>query len=276
MTKRILSTAVIWIVLCAALWIFRTEGAVALIVLITILTLREFYQLQAAAGRAPFAKLGMTFGGLIAAAPWLQVAFGWDGQKLLPMAVIIFSVRILGEREPERRVDSLASTLFGLVYVALMLQFLVRLVTPRAGDIVSSDGRLVLCIWTVAVAKFCDTGALLSGIVAGRHAMAPTISPKKTWEGAVGGVLAAILVGAGVAWIARRQLAPVLSPARAALLAAPIAVAAIISDLIESVLKRQSNRKDSGAAVPGIGGVFDVTDSLLLAAPVSFYLLGFK
>jgi phosphatidate cytidylyltransferase len=275
-TKRILSTAVLWIVLCAVLWIFRTEGAVALIVLIAILTLREFYQLQAAAGRAPFAKLGMTFGGLIAAAPWLQVAFGWDGQKLLPMAVIIFSVRILGEREPERRVDSLASTLFGLVYVALMLQFLVRLVTPRAGDIVSSDGRLVLCIWTVAVAKFCDTGALLSGIVAGRHAMAPTISPKKTWEGAVGGVLAAILVGAGVAWAARRQLAPVLSPARAALLAAPIAVAAIISDLIESVLKRQSNRKDSGAAVPGIGGVFDVTDSLLLAAPVSFYLLGFK
>jgi len=53
-------------------------------------------------------------------------------------------------------------------------------------------------------------------------------------------------------------------------------VAAIISDLVESILKRRSNRKDSGATVPGIGGVFDVTDSLILAAPVSFYLLGFK
>ena len=98
-------------------------------------------------------------------------------------------MRILSERDPEKRVESLSSTLFGLVYVALMLQYLVRLVTPLPGDTIPPSGRLVLCLWVVAVAKFCDVGALLAGLAFGRHKMAPLTSPKKTWEGAVGGVM---------------------------------------------------------------------------------------
>jgi len=276
MAKRIFSTTLLWVLLWLILWYFRTTGAVALIVLMTVLTLREFYQLQAAAGRAPFAKLGIIFGGLIAAAPALALAFRWDENRPLPIAIVVFSIRILTERQAERRADALASTLFGLVYVALLLQFFVRLVIPLPGDLISPAGRLLLCLWVVAVAKFCDTGALLGGMAAGRHAMAPTISPKKTWEGAVAGVLAAMLVGAFIAWAARREVGLVLTPLRGALLAAPVAVAGIISDLIESILKRQAGRKDSGASVPGIGGIFDVADSLILAAPVGYYLLGFK
>ena len=77
--------------------------------------------------------LGMTFGGLITLAPWLEARFGLPATHTLAIAVIVFSVRVLGEREPHNRVEALAGTLFGLVYVAFMLQYLVRIVTPLPG-----------------------------------------------------------------------------------------------------------------------------------------------
>ena len=280
MAKRILSTATIWIVVLTGLWFFRATGAVLLASLCTVLALREFYRLQAAAGHAPFAWLGMFFGALITAAPWTEARLGWPAHPLLALAEVIFSIRILGERPAEKRVEALASTLFGLVYVALLLQYLVRLVTPLPGDAVSANGRLLLCLWLVAAAKSSDVGALVTGLICGRHKMAPQISPKKTWEGAAGGVASAVLIGAAGAALARghwRGDWPAeLTPLRAALIAVPVAVVAIVSDLVESVIKRQADLKDSGRAFPGIGGVFDVVDSLLLTAPVGYFLLGMR
>jgi phosphatidate cytidylyltransferase len=106
----------------------------------------------------------------------------------------------------------------------------------------------------------------------GRHKMAPQISPKKTWEGAVGGVLVAMGVGALVAWLGRNELPPHLTPLVAAFLAAPVALVAIVSDLIESIMKRHAVIKDSGGTIPGIGGIFDLTDSLILTAPLGYFL----
>ncbi len=276
MTKRILSSIVLWLSVFAALWFFRAAGAVALVTLISALALREFYRIQEASGYAPFGWFGMLFGALITAAPWLEVRFGWPSHPLLALAVVLVSIRILGERPPERRASALASTVFGLVYVGLLLQYLVRIATPLPGDVLSPDGRLILCVWLVAVAKFCDTGALLTGLAAGRRRMAPTISPKKTWEGAFGGVAAAALVGALVAWLGRAELPPLFTPLRAAVLAVPIAIVAIVSDLVESVVKRQASVKDSGGAIPGIGGILDMIDSVLLVAPVGYFLLGLR
>ena len=279
MARRILSTVALWAVVLAVLWYGRTAGTVALITIFSTLALREFYAIQAAAGRAPFAWLGIFFGALITAAPWIQETFGRPAHPLLPLAFIIFAVRILGEREPARRVDALSSTLFGLVYVALLMQYLVRIVTPAGpGDPFTAGGRLLLCVWLVAFAKFCDTGALLAGLAAGRTPLAPAISPKKTWEGAAGGVAASMLVGALGAWLAGRFAGgswPVgLTPGRAAAVAFPVGVLAIVSDLVESAIKRQAEIKDSGRSVPGIGGVLDVVDSLLLTAPLGYFLLG--
>ncbi len=274
MEKRILSTVALWLVLLAALWIFRTNAAIVAIVAVSVLTLREFYRLMAAAGSEPFQKLGMLFGALITLAPWTQAQFGLPAHPLLAMATVVFAVRVLSERAPEKRVEALSSTLFGLVYVSLLLQYLVRIATPVAMDSVQPEGRLILCLWVVAVAKFCDVGALLTGLAIGRHPMAPQISPKKTWEGAAGGVATAAGVGALVAWLGRSCLPAAMSPAHAALIAVPLAVIAIVSDLLESVFKRRAVLKDSGDAVPGIGGVFDLSDSLILAAPVGYFLLG--
>lgn len=272
MGKRIFSTVLLWLILGSALWFFRTNGALVLVTLISVLTLREFYLLMHASGYDPFDKFGMVFGGLITLGPWIEVQFGWPTALLLPLAVIVFAIRLLGERTPETRVESLASTLFGLVYIAVMLQYLVAIITPVPNDTVSPTGRLLLCLWIVAVAKFCDTGALLTGMAIGRHKMSPQISPKKTWEGAIGGVLISMGIGALVAWLARDQFPPHMTPLMAALFAAPIAVLGIVADLVESVLKRRANIKDSGRTIPGIGGMFDLSDSLILAAPVGYYL----
>ena len=273
MAKRIFSTVLLWGLLLGVLWFFRATGAVVLVGLFSVLTLREFYHLLAGAGLAPFRRLGMTFGALITLSPWLHAKIGIPrSSDALALAVIVFSIRILSEREPHKRVEALAATLFGLVYVALMLQYFVRILTPLPGDIVTPDGRLLLCVWLIAVAKFCDCGALLTGLALGRHQMAPQISPKKTWEGAVGGVLMAMGVGALVAWLGRGQLPAHLTPLIAALIAAPIALVAIVSDLIESIIKRHAAIKDSGHVIPGIGGVFDLSDSLLLTAPLGYFL----
>jgi phosphatidate cytidylyltransferase len=271
--KRIASTIILWLAVFAVLWFFRTNGALIVIVGISVLTLRELYRLMAAAGNAPFAGLGLLFGGLITLAPWTEARFGIPSHPLLPLAVVVFSIRMFLERAPEKRVEALSSTLFGLAYVSLLLQYLVRIVTPAAGDTITSDGRLVLCLWVVAVAKFCDVGALLTGLAIGRHPMAPLTSPKKTWEGAAGGVLVAMGVGALVARLGRSVLPASMTPLHAALLGAPLAVVAIVSDLVESVIKRKAALKDSGGGVPGIGGIFDLSDSLILAAPVAYVLL---
>jgi phosphatidate cytidylyltransferase len=274
MAKRISSTVALWLILLAVLWYFRTAGAVAVIVGVSVLTLREFYKLMAAAGDAPFERLGLLFGALITLAPWTEHRPGFPAHLLVALATLVFSIRMLCERAPEKRLEALASTLLGLVYVSLLLQYLVRIVTPVAGDGILPDGRLVLCLWVVAVAKFCDVGALLAGLAIGRHPMAPAISPKKTWEGAAGGIVVAMGAGAIVAWLGRGVLPAGMGPRRAALLAAPLAAVAIVSDLVESAIKRRAALKDSGAGVPGIGGIFDLTDSLILAAPVGYFLLG--
>lgn len=280
MAKRILSTVLLWALVAGSLIYFRTAGGVALITLIAVLTLREFYQLMQGAGLAPFDKLGMVFGAVITLAPWLEAHFQLADSQVLAsshlfaLAVIVFSVRILGERNPQTRVEALAATLFGLIYVALMLQYLVRIVTPLSGDGIGATGRLLLFVWLVAVAKFCDVGALLTGLAFGKHKMAPQISPKKSWEGVVGGVLVSMGVGAGLAWLCRDYFPSHMSPWVAALIAAPIAITAIVSDLIESVIKRRATIKDSGGIIPGIGGVFDVSDSLILTAPLGYFLFG--
>lgn len=278
MARRVFSTVLLWGIVFVLLWFGGTKGAVAMLGAISGLTLREFYRLQASAGRQPFQRLGIFFGVAITISPYLEVATHgrWPAHPLLALAVVIFALRILSERAPEHRADALCSTLVGLVYVALLLQYLVRIVTPLPHDPITPNGRIILVVWAVAVAKFCDTGALLSGLAWGRHPMSPHISPKKTWEGAIGGMAASAIVGAIIAACARPALGAFLTPLHAAIIAIPIAAVAIVSDLVESIFKRQAAQKDSGHGIPGIGGIYDVTDSLILTAPIAYMLLGFR
>jgi len=135
----------------------------------------------------------------------------------------------------------------------------------------------MLVVWLVVVTKFCDTGALLVGTAIGRHKMSPTISPKKSWEGLIGGVAVASLAGALlVHFFQPRGLYPErFTVLWSAVAAVPIALIAVVSDLVESMIKRQADLKDSGRTVPGIGGAFDLTDSVILSAPAAYIFFAY-
>ena len=144
---------------------------------------------------------------------------------------------------------------------------------------------MLLAVWLVGTVKFADCGALLLGLSLGekRHRMAPTISPGKSWEGCAGALIGAVLAGAGIAWLFNHfhaalgwQIPPGrFTPEKAALLALPLGLLGIPSDLVESVFKRKAGLKDSGKTIPGIGGAFDLLDSLVLTVPIGCLLLKF-
>lgn len=271
MVKRVVSTILLWTVIIAVIYFCGAAGGVWLITLLAAATQYEFYQLLKRTGLEPFYRLALLAGAAIVLAPYYLENQNIDTIYLLAGAVIIFALRILGEREPHNRLETLAATLFGLLYVPFMLQFLVRIITLFDEETVG----LSLCLWLVAAVKFCDIGALVAGLAFGRHKMAPQISPNKTWEGVAGGMAVSAGMGALLAWFGRHYLPDDFTPLRAALTALPIAAVAIVSDLVESILKRRAEVKDTGQLIPGIGGAFDLVDSLILAAPVGYFLFLF-
>jgi len=276
--SRIISTLALWSIVLSSLWYFGAHAAVVLLTLLSALTLHEFYGLTEKMGARPFRWMGILVSGLITAGPYYLTFFLQENYEtanlasgLLVLALLVACVRVLRERDADVRVETIAATIGGLLYIPFMLQFLTGILM-RDSD---SSANLTLCLWVIAVAKFCDVGALLTGLAIGRHKLAPNISPKKTWEGAFGGVLIAAGIGAAIAFFAADLLPESFTPTLAAILAVPLAIVAIISDLIGSVIKRRADAKDTGELIPGIGGAFDLTDSLILTAPVAYFILLF-
>jgi len=272
--SRIFSTVLLWTVVLCGLYFFGTNAAVVLVTVLSALTLHEFYGMTKKMGMRPFHWMGISIGVVMTALPYYLLIYQDAPEMvqsmpvgLLVLTLILACVRSLGERDTTNRIEAIASTVIGVLYIPFMLQFLVAILMRDAED----TENLTLCLWAVAVSKFCDVGALLTGMAIGRHKMAPNISPKKTWEGAVGGVLVSCGVGATIAHFAADYLPPQMTPAIAAMIAAPLAMITIVSDLMESAVKRRADTKDTGALIPGIGGAFDLTDSLILTAPVAYF-----
>jgi phosphatidate cytidylyltransferase len=163
----------------------------------------------------------------------------------------------------------LALAAFCLVYVGLLLSVLVQL-RYLGGNQAGLLGLIAL----ISVAKMGDIGAYTVGRLIGRHKMAPLLSPGKTWEGAVGGLVFAALA----AWLVFESLGPRLAvgltiPSCGWLIyGVLVGGAGMVGDLAESLLKRDLGCKDSSRWMPGFGGVLDILDSLLLAAPVGYLL----
>jgi phosphatidate cytidylyltransferase len=147
------------------------------------------------------------------------------------------------------------STVLGLLLIAVpaLAMCALRTFSPRAVLF------LFLIVWG------CDSFAYYTGKSIGRRKLAPVVSPKKTWEGTIGGLVGATLIGAaaGTWWVL-----PELGPARGALAGALASSAGQIGDLVESLWKRGAGVKDSGVFLPGHGGFYDRIDSLLFAGPV--------
>jgi len=188
------------------------------------------------------------------------------GYPLLALAVGVI-VAFVGEmrryEKPGGVIVNVALSIFAMCYVGLLLSFVIQL--PLIGD----SGQHVVPLATILVAvKMADIGAYTVGRLIGRHKMAPVLSPGKTWEGAAGGVVFAC---AGV-WGLLHWLRPETPLWICLLLGGVLGIVGMLGDLAESLFKRDMGRKDSSAYLPGFGGVLDLLDSILIAAPVGYFL----
>lgn len=153
-----------------------------------------------------------------------------------------------------------ASLILGLTYIGFLAGFVVLLAVP-------SDGMARVFTVVLGVAAN-DTGAYVCGVLMGRHHMAPTISPRKTWEGLFGGFLLATVIG--IATMTLLMDAPWWSGVVLGLL---VAAGSTLGDLVESAIKRDLGIKDMGTFLPGHGGMVDRIDALLLTAPMAWMVL---
>ena len=178
---------------------------------------------------------------------------------LLATLVGIMSVPLFSRAPLEQSLRNGAMTLFGVLYLGLTLSTLSMTRLLPEGE--------WLIFFLLLVTWASDTGAYYVGTLYGRHRLAPTISPKKTVEGLVGGVIGAILV----AYIARWWFLPELSGLDCLILGTLLTITGLWGDLAESAMKRSAGMKDSGGILPGHGGMLDRLDSLLFTAPVFYY-----
>jgi phosphatidate cytidylyltransferase len=190
-------------------------------------------------------------------------AHDFDIFVLLVFTLGVFLRQLPRKLDPEG-IITMAVTLFGLLYVAWLCNFITRI------NFATPNGRYFV-MFLVVVTKFTDIGAYLVGSTFGRHKMIPRLSPNKTWEGTFGGVVFAVISGGLFYRYMRHELAlPGMRMADALVLGVLLGAAAVIGDLAESLIKREAGVKDSSHWLPGHGGALDLIDSLLFTAPLLY------
>lgn len=189
-----------------------------------------------------------------------------SGMPNLPFIILMLSVLaafVLHFNSISGAVHSVATFVFPLVYIVLPLLLVMKMLYGT----MHIDGR-ILVLYVVFVTKVGDVAAYFIGKGIGKHVLAPHLSPKKTWEGAVGAVLAAAVTSLLFSYIA----GGFLYPEEALLLGGFLGAAGICGDLAESLIKRDAGVKDS-SSLPGFGGVLDILDSLLFTFPLFYVYL---
>lgn len=195
------------------------------------------------------------------------IRFGYE-EYLMPLfiAVLMFLMAVYVLSFPKYKAEYIMAVYFGLFYVTIMLTCIYRIRMLNGG---------VYLVWLIFLCSWgCDTCAYLTGVMFGKHKMAPVLSPKKSIEGGIGGIIGAALLGLIYACIFGNKMAEISNPK----IMVPVicAVAAVISqigDLAASGIKRDHNIKDYGRLIPGHGGILDRFDSVIFTAPVIYYLI---
>jgi phosphatidate cytidylyltransferase len=279
--RRLLSSLALWTVVITALFspnrVFSGFCFLTIMLALAGSGLLEFYRLVERLGLASFRRLGVCGGLLLMGCTFVYLSGALGVQSLpakandfetgfLILFVLGLCVRQFLSRRNTAGLLAISTTLFGLMYVPWLLNFIQKInFFPRA------DGRFYL-IYFIAVTKFSDMGAYAVGSLIGRHKLVPRISPGKTWEGFGGAVLFSTLASLAFCAFARTRLAG-MNWWHAAVLGVLLGSAAVLGDLIESLFKREAGVKDSGRFIPGIGGILDLLDSLLFNAPLMYLYL---
>jgi phosphatidate cytidylyltransferase len=257
---RLLSGIVLIAAVLAIIWFAPPVVFLAAVIVVVILASVEYLDLAAATGQSTPRVACLT------AAAMATVAAGWTGAPaalLFGVILIAVSAVILAAGPPAKHVPATAAAaLFPVLYVGLPLGLLAAVRTERGKE---------AALFVLALVIISDTAQFYVGSTLGRHRLAPVVSPKKSVEGAIGGLVA----GALVAGLAGHIAWPSLSPWWLAVIGAVLAALGIVGDLFESLLKRSAEVKDSSSLIPGHGGVLDRIDALLLVIPGYYAFLHF-
>lgn len=188
------------------------------------------------------------------------------GNYLSPALIVSFFLVLLVNIKygPQEYFSRVALLGFGLVYIPFTM---VHILLLRGGINISGYDPLFLVWLPLIVTWITDISAFFVGTNFGKRRLAPTISPKKSVEGAIGGVIFGVLVALGMGWFFAWPLVPVL------ILGIVLTIVGQAGDLVESCLKRNAGIKDSGNSLPGHGGFLDRMDSLIFTIPVAYYFL---
>ena len=276
---RFLSTIALWSI---ALLIAFSGFEILFWLLISVfglIALMEFYRMLDHKGLPNFKITGMFCGVVMLGGSFYYFSkigpadsYDFEIAVLLFFLLTVFARQMFARLRGDEPLQTMAYTLFGLLYVLWLYNFITKIVyvVPR-----SSTGAVMgqfYCLYLIAITKFSDMGAYLTGSVIGRHPLVPHISPKKTWEGFFGALFFSLLASVGLFALMPGHLS-VLTWTHSVVLGLLLGFAAVIGDLAESIVKRSTGVKDSGNMLPGIGGALDLVDSLLFTAPLLFFYL---
>lgn len=239
----------------------------ALLAVLLVGGMLEFYALARKHGNAPQAVVGIA-AGLVLFVLSFSVTIGGTHSEYLSGVGVVFFLLLLPlmficelYRRQANPIADIGATLAGIFYVAFPLALMCHIPTMWG------EREPVLMVYYLFMIWANDVFAYLVGMAVGRHHLFERLSPKKTWEGFLGGLIGAVLVGAIGYWQVGGSLTAWIGFALVA------AVTGVLGDLVESMFKRAAGVKDSGDLIPGHGGLLDRFDALLLSAPfVTVYL----
>ncbi len=285
--RRAVSTIFLWSVILAALFSgnhFVSDGVfIFLIALLALSGLVEFYGIAEKRGMVNFKISGVIGGLLLMVGTFLNLMgkLGTSGSpsrvndfetSFLILFVLGLCVRQLCAKNNSAGLTAIATTLFGLMYVPWLLNFIQKInFFPFPVGSPPDAGKIFL-LYFILITKFSDMGAYAVGSLIGKHKMIPRISPGKTWEGFFGAIAVSTVASLAFVHLFGGKMVG-MNYFHAVILGVILSVTAVIGDLIESLFKREAGVKDSGKFFPGIGGILDLLDSLLFNAPLMYLYL---
>ena len=255
---RVLTAAVFAPALLAAIW-YGGHALHGACLLLCMLMLWEFFRMTLGPQDKTLKAVGYLLA-LILCTTILNVSVVplSSDLSLLPIAILVLFVAVLATPLPiDRAMIRIGFVAFGVLYAAGLLPFLARLRDSFAETGLGLSLTALFCTWGA------DTGAYFAGRAFGRHKLHPTISPGKTIEGGIGGLMSAVLIAFFIRWL----LNVPLSPTHTVAIGLIAGVFGILGDLCESLLKRSVGAKDSSRLIPGHGGVLDRFDGVIFVAP---------
>lgn len=261
---------VLILALLAAVFLLPPLGVLAVLLGLCGIALLEFYALLDASQIPHFKIYGLVGGLVLVLGTW----FSWSCPSgcrgdVEGMILFLFLAAIL-VRQFFRTVnprpwETIAGTILGVMYVAFLISFFAKLFLTW-----NNVGRL-LVLYLIVVVKVMDAGAYFVGCAYGRHKLIPRISPAKSWEGLIGGIAAGTLASLIYFFLFHGKLSSIhMNGWDAVVLGVLLSVIGTIGDLTESLFKRAAGVKDSGSCLLGMGGLLDVLDSVLFAAPTLY------